>query len=234
MAYYQNYNNIVNHCKEALGAPVNSLELTDDEIADKIRDSVLPEFSQYIPDHAYIKISSGNRISVPSTINKETYTIPNENGDHFNSINEAYYVTSGIDSKIISYYADPRDVVMANTYSTMIQSLQEVQNYEYLAPDQVMFGMPLDGLSVILKMNIIPQSLDRIPSDVYIKLFKPMAEKSILELVLHRRTKFQNLSTPFGEIALDVERLQMRVETLKMEINEKLDWLPTKHLIEFL
>jgi hypothetical protein len=234
MAYYQNYNSLVKHCKDALGAPVNSIELTDDEIADKIRDSVLPEFSQYVPFNSYVKIAQNDKVDNPDTINTETYIIPNENEDHINSISEAYYASQGINSSIISYYADPRDTVMANTYSDMISSLQEVQNYEFIQPDKVMFGTPLDGNAVILKLNIIPQRLDQVPSDLYIKLLKPMAEKSILEVILNRRTKFQNLSTPFGEVALDVDTLRMRIDVLKQEINEKLDWLPTKHLIEFL
>ncbi len=53
----QNWNNILNYVKLNLGAPLNLIEMSDDEIIENLKDQVLPVFSQYCPLKKWTYIS---------------------------------------------------------------------------------------------------------------------------------------------------------------------------------
>lgn len=69
----QNWNNILNYIKLALGAPLNLVEMSDDEIIENLKEQVLPVFSQYCPLKKWIYIGPEHAQNTAGTPGQPQY-----------------------------------------------------------------------------------------------------------------------------------------------------------------
>jgi len=255
---HQNWNNVIRYVKRKLGAPLNFLELSDNDIKEIIVEDVLPAFSQYIGRPAWFHLGPQHVIGtddvsthdidestfVDATVTNyyiaERYKIPVPDNMSVVDVQELYWpqyfgVTSGVDAELIQSMGmlsmNPMDQAILNSYSDIQKSMMMVPTYRFIPPDELLLDISLHGKSIIIETKCVHDNLTTIPSDMYHEILKPWALAEILDTVIQMRKKYRNLSTPFGEINLNWEDLQQRQEQIMQSIQEKVDSLPPDRLV---
>lgn len=232
----QSWNNLITYVKRKLGVPLNLIEFTDDDIINMIREDVLPAMSQYIGKPCWIRLGVKDKInSDDSDLTYELYRIDVPEHIVLVDVQDVYYNrdnmgTLGIYQNMLAVL-DPRDTVMTNQFLDMLNSLETVQAFDFIPPNQIRFEKPLMGNDVILECKAEHSDLHTIPSDYYHEILKPWCVAEVLENIVAVRNKFQNLNTPLADINLNVADLLSKAENLKQQIHEKLDATPPDHLV---
>ena len=232
----QSWNNLISYVKRKLGVPLNLIEYTDDDIRNIIVDDVLPAMSQYIGKPCWIRLNPEDKIySDDNNLTYELYKINVPCDIVLVDVQEVYYHRDnmgvlGIYQNMLSVL-DPRDTVMTNQFLDMLNSLEIVQAFDFIPPNQIRFERPLMGHSVILECKAEHSDLHTIPSDYYHEILKPWCVAEIMENIAAIRSKFSNISTPLADIQLNYEALQSKAAELKQQIQEKLDATPPDHLV---
>jgi hypothetical protein len=235
MSTAQHWNNILSYVKLNLGVPVNVLEISDDELVLYLKDHVLPLFSQYVPHKKYAYITSQHQITGEVAGSPQfMYRIPVTEGTYIIDILEAYptkeisvsdiYTGSMINAKAAM------DVVISNAYIDAIRSMQTRLTWEFLPPDIMIFDMEIAACVVVY--NTTHEILNTVRPDLYHKVFKPLCLGHVKLWVAAMRSKYENLSTPFGPINLNFETLKNEGQTLIDNCIGVLDTIPPDILIE--
>lgn len=234
----QDWNNLIKYVKRKLGVPIAFLEYTDDDIRDVIVEDVLPAMSQYVGKPVWLRL--GGRDLLPQSeqdpeIAFQMYRIPVPNNMILVDIQDVYWHrdnmgTMGIYHNMMAVM-DPRDAVMTNEFLDMLNSLETVQAFHFVAPDKVYFERELMGSDVILECKAEHSDLSSIPSDIYHEYLKPWALAEVLENIAAIRGHYREITTPFGQINLRTEELEARAQTLRTQIQEKLDATPPDHFV---
>ncbi len=230
----QNWNHLIKYIKQKMGVPTNLLELSDTDIIDYIKENVLPEISVYLHNDIYFRISDKDRDS--TGIYENTYYIPVPDDIILVDVYEAYINTRNVSiGQLTSAYLtlDPRDTVMQNTLASMFQSLQMIQEYIFEQPNIIKFGIPVYG-DLILHCRSIYQDVSKIPIDFYHEIFKKKCLAEIMLLVVAQRKKYEGLTTPFGQINLNIQDLQNEAQSILTEIESKCDAMPPEYLVAWL
>jgi len=129
---------------------------------------------------------------------------------------------------------DPTEMLINNVYSDIQHALSVLPTFRFIAPNQLLLDVSLNGKHIIIECKVVHTDLSTIPSDMYHEIFKPWALAEILDTVIQMRKKYRTMSTPFGEINLNWEELQTRYDTIMQTIQEKVDSLPPDRLIDFI
>lgn len=232
----QSWNNLITYVKRKLGVPLNLIEFTDDDLTRIIKEDVLPAMSQYIGKPCWIRLEDSDKIeSDDSNLTYELYKIPVPCDIVLVDVQEVYYHRDnmgvlGIYQNMLSVL-DPRDTVMTNEFLDMLNSLETVQAFDFIAPNMIRFERPLMSKSVILECKAEHTDLKTVPSDYYHEILKPWCVAEVMENVAAIRSKFQNINTPLSEINLNYDALIQQSQTIKQTIAEKLDATPPDHLV---
>jgi len=231
----QNWNTLLNYIKRKVGAPLNLLELTDDDIYEIIKEDVIPALSQYIGRPLWLRLSSSNLATVTNAENQSTYTIPVPTDTILVDVLEVYYSSAstswGAYGNVVGVL-DPRDIAMMNEFADMMSYLSVAQAYHFMYPNTISFAEQLQD-DVILECKAVHSDLSTIPGDIYYDIFRDWCLAEIKEDVLAMRSKYEGISAPFGEIRLNWQKLEQDVMTLRQKVEAKLDAMPTEHLITF-
>jgi hypothetical protein len=238
---YQNWNNLLGFIKSKLGASVNFLEFSDEDIVNHIKEQTLPSFSQFHPLRGWRLIDASHRIPADSIteFNNETYRLPVDiTTRQIVGVRQIYHTPDRILTQMFSIgrhtlFADPRDVVMTNTFSDMIAFLQPVQSFHFEPPDIIRLSLEIETQGVILEINFVHDKLETIPVDTYNSYFKKMALKDICENLIAVRSKYENMQSQFGEINLNIQYLENLKQKLEEELREEEQWTPPDILIKF-
>jgi len=232
----QNWNTLLSYIKRKVGAPLNLLEFTDDDIYEIIKEDVIPALSQYVGKPLWLRLTSSNLATVTNAENQSTYTIPTPENIILVDIMEVYYSASssawGGYGNVLGIL-DPRDVVMMNEFNDMMNYLSTAQAFHYMYPNTISFSEQLQN-DVILECKAIHSDLSTIPGDVYYDIFRDWCLAEIKEDVLALRSKYETISAPFGELRLNWQKLEQDVMILRQKIEAKLDAMPPEHLISFI
>lgn len=226
----QNWNNIVNYLKSNLGTKSANLELTDDEFITHFKEHTLPFFSQTIPKHAWILLTDSNLDTIDNNYSNYTYHITVPDNITVIDVNDVY-----IGHNILSYerfFMNPADIVMGNTLNDMMQFLNTVNDYEFIKPFHIRFSEKPYNDKFIVELNIEHNDLSTIPSDMYHKLFKEMCLADGLELIVTNRNKFNNVTTPFGAIDLNLDYITQRISEIRQKIDGIHEYLPHREYLE--
>jgi hypothetical protein len=242
----QNWNHIISYIRNQLGA-VNQLELTDDELIDYLKQHTLPEFSIYSPAKLWVLITQPVCLElgeVDKLYNENTYTIETPDDVEIISVDQAYTktgggrgISGGDEGELNNYlyqYQDPRDTVMSNTFNTMMDYLNKVQHFQYLPPRTITFGSNVSANGVILELHVYHARLDTIKRDIYMEMFRPMALRDIIDLIMANRSKFQEVASPFGQINLNLEYLREKQQKLEEKIEDWKSWKPPENLVAWI
>lgn len=232
VAKMQNWNNIINLIKSNLGSKVSDIEITDDEFIEYIKDNTLPFFSQISPKVRWILLTPTHKVAIENTYSQWVYKIPVSENMTLIDIQSVYLGRGEFYNLYRNYLHNPADLVMNNTLSDMSKFLTTVTDYTFLKPDHIRFSQDPRQDNIIIEVNIEHNSLDTIPSDLYHKLFKQMCIVDGLELVLNNRNKFNNLSTPFGQIDLNIDSISSRIQDLRQKNEDIIENLPHREYLE--
>ncbi|MBC8427615.1 MAG: hypothetical protein H8D97_01860 [Proteobacteria bacterium] len=243
----QNWNHVISYIRSQIGS-INQLEISDDELIEYLRNHTLPEFSIFSPAKLWVLLSDSDRVIVnpldpalqDTTYDEDTYTIPLPEDVEIINVENAYFRRgiSGGDNAFGKYshiyQTDPRDTVMNNTFSTMMDYLKTVQYYEYLPPKTIVFGHQINSNGLILELHVYHVKLSTIKRDIYTNLFRKMAVYDIINMIIANRSKFQQVSSPFGEIQLNIEFLEKKAEKFEQQIEEYKQWMPPAKLASWI
>lgn len=230
----QHWNNVLSYVKINLGVPINLLEISDDELIINLRDHVLSLFSQYAPAKAYAFLSGANQITGGQGSPRYMYKIPVPVGTYIIDILEAMPTK---EVSIVDMYGgalinaqQAMDLVISNAYIDAVRSLQTRQTWEFLPPDVMVFDKETNACVVIY--NTPHRTLDTVRPDLYHRAFKPLCLGHTKLWVASMRSKFENLSTPFGALNLNYDKLQTEGQTTIDNAIAILDTIPPDILIE--
>lgn len=236
----QTWNNLIDFIKNKVGAPINYLEYTDEDLRKMIKEHVLPSMSQYIGKPMWIPLDKKDIISdksyVDPSIKFELYKIPIP--DNVTLVDVQYVYFNRDNMGVMGIYQnmltvlDPRDTVMTNEFLDMLNSMETCQAFHFIAPDKIHFDRPLLGNRIILECKVEHENLSSIPSDVYHEYLKPWALAEVFENLAAIRKKYKTVSTPFGQIDLNWDDYESKAQQIRQSIQEKLDATPPDHLLE--
>lgn len=227
----QNWNNILIYVKANLGSKLNNIEITDSEFVTYFKEQTLPELSQIEPAKAWCILKSTD---LKSNLHKGGYLYTFELEDAATIVDVSELYIGDLVSEISgfgSFFFDPTDVVMSNTLNDMLQFLRTVNTFKFIRPNKLLLSEKINYNRIIIEVNVEHQEPNTVPSDLYHALFKKMCLADSIQLILANRMKYSNLTSPFGEINLNVDYLQNKLEALRQEITEINDWLPHRELI---
>lgn len=234
MSEGQNWNNVLEYIKLFLGVPVNLLEIPDDDLISYLKGQVLPLFSQYSPAVKTTTITPNNKIFIGNGGSNSAYKIPISDGEYIVDILDSYHTK---DSEVVDVYggslinaAHAQDVVIANSYIDAVRSLRVRNTWEFFPPDIIVYDLEIEQ-SAILIYNTPHTILNTIRPDLYHKALKPLCLAFTKLWVAAMRSKFEGLTTPFGALNLNYDRLQTEGETLRNETIQILEQIPPDILI---
>ena len=230
----QHWNNILSYIKINLGVPVNLLEIADDELILNLREHVLSSFSQYAPAKAYAFITGANQFWGGLGSPQYMYRIPVPEGTYIIDVLEAMptkevSVVDMYGGAIINAQA-AMDLVISNTYIDAVRSLQARNTWEFIPPNIMIFDK--ETTSCVVIYNTPHVTLDTIRPDLYHRAFKPMCLGHTKLWIASMRSKFEGLTTPFGALNLNYDKLQQEGQTLIDAAQAVLDTIPPDLLIE--
>ena len=234
----QNWNNLIDYIEQNLGIKTNFIELSREEIVNYIKEHTLREFSQKNSAKGWIVLGPGNKILDPSKPTSNLYRIPNALELRISDVSEIYFNTgpslvANPEYNIYYYTGDVRNLIMDNTYYTMMRSLMPARGFEFYRPDLIKLTMILTG-QVVVVLHLEHREMTTIPADLYHGLFKDMCMRDIVRLIIATRSKYSELATPFGNIDQNVQWLTEIRDRLDQKISEAYDSLPPKDIIAFL
>ena len=231
----QNWNDILSYVKINLGVPINLLEISDEELISNLRQHVMGIFSQYAPHKEWAYISGANMYS-NSTAGSPQYMakIPVPVGTYIIDVLEAYPTK---EVSIVDMYGGAlinaqaaMDLVISNAYIDAVRSLQTRNTWEFLPPDIMIFDK--ETLACVVVYNTPHRTLDTIRPDLYHKCFKPLCLGNVKLWIAAMRSKFEGLTTPFGQLNLNYEKLQTEGQTVIDNVMTILETIPPDILIE--
>lgn len=228
----QNWNNIINFIKANLGTKHSSIELTDDEFITYFKEQSLSYFSQIIPLSHWIMVTGANLVSTPNLYSQHTYKLPISDNISLIDIASVYMADHSDNFMNESFYTNSADLVMANTFNDMTQFLKSVNDYQFIKPDILRFNDEPANANFIIELNIEHSNLNTIPGDMYHKLFKQICLLDAFELIINNRNKYNNLTTPFGQIDLNIDYITQRSQELRQKIDDIIDNLPHREYLE--
>lgn len=252
----QTWNDILTAVKLKLGADLNLLEMSDDQIIEGLKSNVVPYISQYAPLKKFTYIDDTDRLPHQEGASRWTYQIKTENyiidifdvyarvtgyGEyHDDPFYGTKYAAGNVRGSLSAYAGGTMDVygggmiqmAINNAYLDMAASFMPRNTWEFISPNILIFDQHV--VRAVIVYNTVHENINSMPPDIYHTMFKPYCIGSVCEWVSALRSKYENLSTPFGPINLNWQKLEQDGKELKQEVQQKLDMLPLDKFIEII
>ena len=229
----QTWSDVLNFIKINLGAPLNRLEISDDDIVKNLKEQVLPFFSQYAPAKTFKRISNTNLVTSLNGAPIYQYKIPLNTDEYVIDVLNVYFTKdNGLIDNIVpmmTSHEQVLDTIIYNSYSDLIQSMHPVNTWEFIPPNKLLFDFEVDF--GIIEYNTVHKDLSTIDPDKYHIMFKKLCLANVKTWISAMRSKFENLSTQFGPITLNWETLKQEGNQEKEEVMTLLNMIPPDHLI---
>jgi len=87
----QTWNNLLGFIKRRMGAKLNLLEMSDEELIEGIKEDVIPYFSQYSPAKKFVQLKPSDKVSHVAGYNQWRYRVPVPPGEQIIDIFDAYF-----------------------------------------------------------------------------------------------------------------------------------------------
>ena len=227
----QNWNNVLSYIKANLGSKLQNLEIEDQEFVRYFKAHTLPEISIIEPMKAWTLLTNVNR-SQDIHRGGVLYTFQLPQDINIVDVHEIYH--GNMISTLTgfgSFFFDPTDVTMSNTLNSMLSFLRTEKVFQFIRPNKILISEQLTDDNAIVELNVEHNTPDTIPTDLYRSLFLKMCLKDSIQMVLANRMKYSTLSSPYGEINLNIDYLSNKLDRLETEITEMNDWLPTREYL---
>lgn len=216
---YFNENTVLDYVKQVLGAPFNIIEFDDDYLINNIivRHDYLKEFSRYFPKEERIILTEENKVKLNDYINQNSNNnlqYINSNRWYLNSENEILGVRDVISNNFYGgeyiyndtiLHSNPLDFSVYNLMSSIVDNKV---SFNFYYPDilEVKGFSKMNNMVAILDV-VHDKDLSSIPSSLHMH-YNKFALYTAADAILHIRGKYNNLSTPFGEININMELIQ--------------------------
>lgn len=236
--YSQSWNNTLNYIKRNLGAPTTLLEMSDEEIVEGLEEDTLSLVSQYSPHLKFTFIDETNIVSGGPGHPRWRYKLPVDPGDNIIDIYECMPTSAStgmleelneLGSDMVSYYGT-MDTVLANAFKDASRSLGVRNTWEFIPPTDVFFDEKVPRCCIMY--NVPHDSPKTMRPDVYNNMFKQLCLGHVQRWLAAKRAMFENVSTPFGQINLNWNKLESDSQTNIQEATQKLELLPPDKLLE--
>lgn len=228
----QSWNDVLSYIKINFGS-VNKLEISDDDLVKNLREQVLPIFSQYRGRKKFKELSSANLIQSLTGQPLYQYRIPLDENEYIVDILAFNFSknTSLIDvtTPLINSPEGAIDTLIYNSYIDIVKSMQAKNTWEFFPPDIIAFDFDI-GYG-ILEYTCQHDDLRTLDPDSYQTIFKKLCLANVKLWVAANRSKFDNLTTPFGTMNLNWEALKAEGAQEREEAMQLLNMLPPQFLL---
>ena len=234
---WADWDNLIQYVKLNLGADNQQFEYSDEQILEIIQEHTLPEFSRYGPKERYFRIGEEELISQHPTlmyqfkdcgkIIKIQEVIPTGNMTASDQIQ--------IQSQNLG--GDITDYLLSVNMLHMSQIAQAPSTWSFRAPDKILIQKSDANLSYsrgfIIKLGLVHTDPTTVDPDGY-EYLKELSLADIMIYIGRLRSKFKDLSTPYGQIQNNSDELLQEGKQLKQETVEALRTRPPDDFIFFL
>lgn len=238
--YSQTWSSILRYLKRELGTGVQLLEMSDDEIIEGLDEDVLSLFSQYCPAKDYTFITNSNRIAHTRAGQPQyMYLLPISEETNIIDIYDVYVQDIEhqlnelglVENELYSVSSDLMiDIVISNAYTDAARSLGVRNTWEFFPPRQLQLDKEVSHAAVVY--NCPHSSPKTVRPDMYNTTFKPLCLGTVQRWLVAKRSKFENVATPFGQLNLNWQKLETDSQTHIQDAMQKLELVPPDKLIE--
>lgn len=226
----QNWLNVVDYVKKQLGYPIAKLEITDDDIIRYIKDHVLPQFSNYVPLKKWYLLTTDKIIEHKPGYPLYRYKM--DTSDQIIDVMNVYTSSSyEVDSMLLSY-ADAISTMITTEFLDILNYLHALQTWQFIAPNILQFSFQLEHPAVV-EYATIHSDPSTIRADMY-PVFKDLCAGHIMVWIANMRSKFESLTTPFGNLNINWQQLKADGNDLVQRSLQLLDNLPPDFLVAFI
>ena len=185
----------------------------------------------------YCYIDGSNHIPVKTAAQPRfMYRIPVEPGEQIIDVSDVYPAQSSVLTEdfglTVFNHFGAMDAVIANSYIDAIKSLGVRNTWEFVAPDKIIMDTEFTGDGAVVAYYVPHQELSTIPPDLYSLVFKKLCIGKVMVWLAARRSKYENLATPFGQLPINWQMLKDDGQKLLDEANQFLTALPPDKLVE--
>lgn len=228
----QNWTDVLDFVKINFGL-INKLEISDDDLVRYLKSQVLPFFSQYDGRKKFKDISDADLVTSLSGQPMYQYKIPLDPEEYIISVLNFYPSknTNLLDVSIpfINSPDSAIDAVISNSYIDIIKSMQAQNTWTFLPPDRLVFDFSI-GFGIIEYMTVHTE-LNTINPDRYHLMFKKLCLANVKIWIAANRSKFENLTTPFGTLNLNWEALKTEGVQERDDVTTALNMVPPEWLL---
>lgn len=214
---------ILEYIKGNLGYDTNIIELTDDFIITWLQNHIIREFSDYCPEKAFVGFKPHEAERVPNTNNQFYFNDPE--GRDIYSVLEMIDNTSllgGHPLMGVSHMMQIPDFLVSAITSNMAKRFSMTSHiYEFIDPNIIRISGFIPTFVVIVYEREHAKNFSSIPKE-YHSDFLDLCLGEIMKLIGVRRKQFSNLSTPYGEINIDLD-IEDKGQALKDKVHENID-----------
>jgi hypothetical protein len=206
---------ILRYINRNLGALLQELELSADEMMRVVFQESLPTYSKYYP-YKY-RLTVGNSSFVPGSLN--TYQIPNEDQLEIIGIHKVFISNMAqFGSTMIPLSYNPFETQIFNDYVSMTVT---PVTWQYLPPNQVtVFPKIVNYQEAILEVKAIhPKHMKTIPMNMRDEFLR-LCLLDILVSMYPLRHRFESFTTPYGTMQPFMEMVDRATDDRK-ELLEK-------------
>jgi len=233
MNAYQSWSNVLNYIKDEMGAGLMKLEITDSKIIKKLYDNVLPEFSSYSGLHKYYKMTENNIVSRDPILVYEFIDFDHRILEVKSIIGRSCLMGYEQGQLMNAGSGDITDYLVRQNYIDMAEVTRADDTYRFLSPNKLEFQRAYGSYKsyeYIVELNCIHESPETIDADLYVE-FKQLCCAYIMNVIGKIRKKYNNMTTPFGDIQLNADELINDSKEIKREVMEKLSRVPMEQFI---
>ena len=228
---YQTWSVVLGHIHDELGSGNTKLEITDRVIIETIQTQVMPVFSSYSDSTRYYRMTDANIISSsPIYIYKFDDNMEYGISEIKRIIPEALY--TGIDyAQITSTLTggDITDFLVRQNYIQMAALAKAESNWKFVRPNELQViraAYDYDSYNFIVEYGSVHQSPETVDSALW-QEFLDLCTSYIMIKVGKIRKKFNNFSTPFGQVELNADDLIAEGKELKRDALDRLNRTPS-------
>lgn len=229
---WQTWDNVLSFIKLNLGADVQKLEFSDDRMIEIIYEHSLMEFSMYESYTTYYKMTSLHMISEsPFLIYEFKEDFPFRILELKRRIDQTFNYG---DMLTIPSSTNLVDTLVRQNYLDMTAITRATSTMQFDPPNRVRVIEPSLNIDFqrdfILEVGVAHESPLTISPGVY-DLFRDLALADIMIYLAQIRSKFNNFTTPFGQVTMNAEQMLVDGKEIKARVISELKRNPPEQYI---
>jgi len=196
---------VLRYIKDTLALPFNKLELTDEKMWQYLDDFTIPEFSSYWPDKRMVGYNFSNTANSTGVPNQFFFNDPE--GCNILGVLEIISASDVVMQKhpfigILNYESSVPYVTSIEESGLVYRFGYYTFSFEFIFPNVIRISGASPGAAAVAYDRVHPSDLYTIDGHME-KFFLKFCLADIKILLGNIRTKFQNLTTPYGEIPIN-------------------------------